>query len=174
MSYDLSAPLLSEEIQATVLTFFSRHFRPWYELRQGPDPLFPEEPPNFTAASAPTSVLPSDPQPYKVGIHYGAIVGGERRYVWSIVAFIALRWGAKKLFGSHPRPYLRYEGDLGEDLPLFLDFEPTSLPEDQRWQAVDHLGIQTMYRQHYDSMPLTDPGDLGRIEAELLRLQALL
>lgn len=161
MSVDFFAPLPSEWVQSQVLAFFGDHFRPWPKLRPGPDPHFPNEPEGFTAASNPTADFNSEAYPFKVGIRYGAIHGGERYYVQSIVRFAALRWGLRQV--------------VRDDEIEKLILQPTlhGVQEDAWWDVVDHLGIQVMFRLHHTELAMVQPGDLELIENELLRLQRL-
>lgn len=160
MSVDLFTPLPSYQVLTEVFAFFGQHYRPWPALRGGPHPWFPNEPADFTTVGPPCTDFATR-YPFHMGIRYGSAVGGERWYARCLVNFMALRWGIPLVIQDD------------EERMIFPGWIPNSLPVPQRWDAVDHLGIPYEFRAHQHELSGVLPGDLERIERELVRLNEL-
>lgn len=112
MGYSVAVTAKSQKAKATMMAFMAEHYRPFHVVSGIGD---------RSDASAPTDDLSYCHGKLKLGIDYGCVSGPERKYVYGIIYFMALRIGRRVNF--HGQRYPAYDYDSQDTVLLFRSTE---------------------------------------------------
>lgn len=135
MGYSVSIRLKSPKRRNEILSFMEKHYRPW---KLGPSVVS-----TITGVDFPNTQL---------GFHYGPFLGWEREYIYTILRWLAIRFGNTKkcaLYAGTKLPYYLYDGC--EDCYLLVSDKP--LPEDTPIDGKDGSTLQAVDSQGWPLEP---------------------
>lgn len=134
MGYSCAAPIQSPKARDRMFAFLEKTYRDWAVVCG-------------TERDYPRSVchdgqLAYDHGKNRIGFNYRSL-GDEDHYIFSLLRWIALRVGRKRVFKKLSPvavPYIVYDGH--EAWPTLLKDTWKDAPEDFRWYLVDEHGFQ--------------------------------